>query len=213
MTKHLPQLRKEYLVSSLDEKAVNADPLKQFSRWFDDAVHAGIEEPNAMVLSTADPEGNVSGRVVLLKGVEDKGFVFFSNYESRKGMQLSSNPKAALTFLWFALERQIRVEGNVVRISRKESEVYFNSRPVDSRISASVSPQSCIIPDRGFLESMREGFMLDLNGLPPKCPDNWGGYLLKPTLVEFWQGRAHRLHDRIRYSWKKQKWVIERLAP
>jgi pyridoxamine 5'-phosphate oxidase len=111
------------------------------------------------------------------------------------------------------MERQIRVEGTVVKISRKESEAYFNSRPVDSRISASVSPQSCIIPDRGFLESMREGFMLDLNGLPPKCPDNWGGYLLKPALVEFWQGRAHRLHDRIRYSLKKQKWVIERLAP
>ena len=213
MIKPLSGLRKEYLSSSLDEKSVNPDPLKQFSRWFKDAIQAEIEEPNAMVLSTSDPDGNVSGRVVLLKSVQKNGFVFFTNYDSRKGIQLASNPKAALTFLWYVIERQIRVEGSVAKISRKESETYFNSRPADSRISACVSPQSCIIPDRSFLESMREGFLLDLNGQPPQCPDYWGGYLLKPTLIEFWQGRVHRLHDRLQYRRSGNKWILERLAP
>jgi pyridoxamine 5'-phosphate oxidase len=213
MTKLLTSLRKEYLFSSLDEKLVDPDPLKQFSLWFEDALQAEIEEPNAMVLSTADGDGNVSGRVVLLKGVENNGFVFFTNYDSLKGIQLASNPKAALTFLWFPIERQIRVEGGIIKISRKDSETYFDSRPADSRISACVSPQSCIIPDRTFLESMREGFILDLNGQPIQCPENWGGYLLKPTMVEFWQGRAHRLHDRIKYRKAGKKWILERLAP
>jgi pyridoxamine 5'-phosphate oxidase len=205
--------RKEYLFSSLDEEVVNADPLKQFSTWFADAVRAEIEEPGAMVLSTADEWGNVSGRVVLLKGVEADGFVFFTNYDSRKGRQLASNSKAALTFLWYAIERQVRVEGKAVKVSRQESEAYFNSRPADSCISACVSPQSSVIPDRSFLESMKEGFLLDLNGLPPRCPDNWGGYLLRPTLMEFWQGRAHRLHDRLQYRRAGKKWILERLAP
>jgi pyridoxamine 5'-phosphate oxidase len=213
MTKHISDLRKEYHIASLDEKSIDADPLKQFSRWFVQAVDAEIEEPNAMVLSTCDLDGNVSGRVVLLKGVEQNGFVFFSNYDSRKGIQLASNPKAALTFLWKAIERQIRVEGKVVKISRKESEVYFNSRPADSRISACVSPQSCVIPDRSFLESIRKGLILDLNGQPPQCPENWGGYLLKPTMIEFWQGRAYRLHDRLCYRRVGKKWILERLAP
>ena len=213
MTKRLADLRKEYLFSTLDEQSIQHDPLEQFLKWFEEAIHAEIEEPNAMVLSTSDSQGHISGRVVLLKEVEKNGFVFFTNYDSRKGKQLAVNPAAALTFLWFAIERQVRVEGKVVKISRKESEAYFNSRPVDSRVSACVSPQSCVIPDRGFLESMREGFMLDLNGLPPQCPDNWGGYVLKPDLVEFWQGRAHRLHDRIQYLRSGNKWFIERLAP
>lgn len=213
MTKLLSDLRREYLFSTLDEESVEADPLVQFSCWFGDAIRAEIDEPNAMVLSTCDAAGNVSGRVVLLKGLEKNGFVFFSNYDSRKGKQMASNPKAALTFLWYPIERQIRVEGRIVKISRKESMAYFNSRPADSRLSACISPQSCVIPDRAFLESMREGLLLDLNGVPPKCPDNWGGYLLRPTLIEFWQGRAHRLHDRIQYRSVGKKWVMERLAP
>jgi len=213
MSKVIVALRKEYLLSSLDENLVDENPLKQFSLWFDDAVRAEIEEPNAMVLSTADLEGNVSGRAVLLKGVENNGFIFFTNYESRKGIQLACNPKAALTFLWYAIERQVRVEGVVVKINRKESQAYFKSRPADSRISACISPQSCVVPDRLFLESIREEFVLDLNGRPPKCPEHWGGYLLKPAMFEFWQGRAHRLHDRIRYRQAGNKWVIERLAP
>jgi pyridoxamine 5'-phosphate oxidase len=213
MRKQLADLRKEYLFSSLDENSVDANPLKQFSSWFDQAVEAEVDEPNAMVLSTGDLYGNVSGRVVLLKGIEQSGFVFFSNYDSRKGRQLAVNPRASLTFLWYPIERQVRVEGKVVKISRHESETYFNSRPSDSRISAAVSPQSCVIPDRSFLVSMREGLLLDLDGTTPVCPDNWGGYLLKPTLVEFWQGRAHRLHDRLQYRFEGKKWVLERLAP
>ena len=213
MIKPLSGQRKEYLISSLDEKSLDADPLKQFSKWFGDALNAGIDEPNAMVLSTSDLNGNVSARVVLLKGIEDKGFVFFTNYDSRKGRQISSNPRAALTFLWYPMERQVRVEGKVVKVSRKESEAYFGNRPADSQLSACISPQSCVIPDRAFLESMREGLLRDLDGAQPACPGNWGGYLLRPTLVEFWQGRAHRLHDRIQYRRSGSKWVVERLAP
>jgi pyridoxamine 5'-phosphate oxidase len=213
MGKSLHDLRREYLFAALDEQSVSADPLIQFSAWFDDAVAADIGEPNAMVLSTADSEGHVSGRIVLLKGIEQNGFVFFTNYDSRKGIQLAGNPNAALTFPWNLMERQVRVEGRVKKIRRQESEIYFNSRPADSRISAAVSPQSCVIPDRSFLESMRDGLLLDLHGRPPECPANWGGYLLKPTLVEFWQGRAHRLHDRIRYTRAGKRWIMERLAP
>jgi pyridoxamine 5'-phosphate oxidase len=213
MTKHLSELRKEYLFSSLDEKKIASDPLRQFSNWFEDAVAAEIEEPNAMVLSTSDADGNVSGRVVLLKGIENNGFMFFTNYDSRKGTQLAANPKAALTFLWYAIERQIRVEGIVLKTERMDSENYFNSRPADSRLSACVSPQSCVIPNRDFLESRREGFLVDLKGNLPQCPENWGGYLLNPTLIEFWQGRAHRLHDRLQYRLTGNKWILERLAP
>jgi len=213
MTKRISDLRKEYHASSLDEQLVQPDPLLQFEIWFNEAFESGMEEPNAMVLSTADPKGNVSARVVLLKGIENEGFVFFTGYQSKKGMQLFSNPKAALTFHWHSPERQVRVEGKVLKISRKATVEYFNSRPFDSRVSACVSPQSSVIPDRAFLESMREGFLLDLQGLPPVCPDSWGGYCLKPLVVEFWQGRAHRLHDRIRYRKYHQRWIIERLAP
>lgn len=213
MTKTIAGLRKEYLLSSLDEKLVNPDPLKQFSLWFDEAILAEVEEPNAMVLSTADADGNVSGRVVLLKGIEDHGFVFFTNYESQKGWQIAVNQKAALTFLWYSMERQIRVEGRVDKVGRKESEAYFNSRPSDSRISACISPQSAVIPDRTFLESSREKFIQDLEGKLPACPENWGGYRLIPTMIEFWQGRAHRMHDRLRYRLNGELWILERLAP
>jgi len=213
MTKRLPGLRKEYSASFLDEQHIHSDPLHQFQDWLNQSINAGIEEPNAMVLSTSDFDGNVSARLVLLKGIENGGFVFFTNYDSRKGRQLKSNPKAALTFHWHALERQVRVEGKVSRISRKDSVDYFNSRPFDSRVSASVSPQSAAIPDRSFLESMREGFILDLQGFPPVCPVNWGGYRLKPAMIEFWQGRAFRLHDRIRYRKHDKQWIVERLAP
>jgi pyridoxamine 5'-phosphate oxidase len=213
MTLILSELRKEYLAASLDEQHVHPDPLFQFNDWLNQSMDSGVEEPNAMVLSTSDREGHVSARVVLLKGIEKDGFLFFTSYVSRKGLQLQANPNAALTFHWHLLERQVRVEGKVVKISRKASVEYFNSRPEDSRISAAVSPQSSVIPDRSFIESMREGFILDLQGSAPKCPDNWGGYCLKPSVIEFWQGRARRLHDRIRYRIQKGEWIIERLAP
>ncbi len=213
MTKQLSDLRKEYMFASLDEKSIDADPFVQFSTWFEEAIRVGVAEPNAMVLSTSDITGNISARVVLLKGTDQGGFVFFSNYQSRKGLQLASNPRAALTFYWHDIERQIRVEGKVRKVTRKESIAYFNSRPSDSRVSACVSPQSAIIPDREFLEAMREGYLLDLGDSTPVCPKNWGGYRLKPNLVEFWQGRAGRLHDRLRYRLAGKQWVVERLAP
>ncbi len=213
MTKNTASIRKEYRRAVLDERGVFADPMKQFAAWFDEAVLAGLDEPNAMVLSTAEPGGPVSGRVVLLKGTDEEGFIFYTNYESRKGIQLTLNPVAALTFFWSALERQVRVEGKVSRVSRRESVEYFNSRPLDSRISACVSPQSCVIPDREFLQGMREGFLLDSGGMEPVCPDNWGGFRLKPNRVEFWQGRPHRMHDRLCYRRSATGWILERLAP
>ncbi len=207
------ETRREYLFSKLENPMSESDPLVQFLQWYHEAVEAKTEEPNAMILSTCGKAGIVSARVVLLKGVENGGFTFYTNYESRKGGQLANNRNAALTFFWPKVERQVRVEGKVVKVSRRESVTYFNSRPVDSRISACISPQSSVIPDRAFLEAMREGLILDLDGRAPECPENWGGYLLKPSRVEFWQGRAHRLHDRILYSRKGTRWIVERLAP
>jgi len=213
MSRKSLHLHGNFFPSSLDEKSVDPDPFRQFSAWLEAAQNAGADEPEAMVLSTCDADGNVSGRVVLLKGTGKNGFIFYTGYDSRKGKQLAANPKAALTFHWPRMERQVRVEGSVSRISRKESEAYFDSRPADSRISACISPQSCVIPERAFLEAMRDGLLLDLAGDAPRCPDNWGGYILKPVLIEFWQGREHRLHDRVQYRLTGRKWVIERLAP
>jgi pyridoxamine 5'-phosphate oxidase len=213
MGKPLPATRREYTSGSLDESSMNADPMKHFTRWYDDANDAGIEEPNAMVLSTAGTDGHVSARVVLLKGVEPEGFVFFTNYDSRKGQQLSCNPYAALTFLWLPSERQVRVEGTVSKIPRRESVAYFENRPFDSRISAVISPQSSVIPDRSFLDNKRQKYIKRIGESMPECPPYWGGYLLKPSLVEFWQGRAHRMHDRIQYRLEGTKWLVERLAP
>jgi len=213
MTINLSSLRKDYRYSVLDEQSVSPDPVIQFSLWLQEALDAGIDHANAMILSTADPEGNVSARVVLLKGAEQRGFTFFTNYQSKKGLQLAANPKAALTFLWIAVERQVRIEGVVSKVSRKESVAYFNSRPADNRVSACVSPQSAVIPDRSFLEAMKDGVLLDLGDSQVKCPEDWGGYVLKPTMIEFWQGREGRLHDRLRYRMKRKRWILERLAP
>ncbi len=213
MTVNIQNLRKEYSFHPLLEEEVKPDPLLQFEDWFTDAVNAKVDEPNAMVLSTAGAGGRVSARVVLLKGLENGGFLFFSNYTSRKGLQLDLNPNAALTFLWREIGRQVRVEGRVRKISRAASKTYFNSRPAESRISALISPQSSTIPDRAFLEALRDGAILDLGKNDPDCPADWGGYLVKPFLVEFWQGREYRLHDRIQYLLNGKTWTIERLAP
>lgn len=213
MKKDLQQLRKEYLYTHLDENEMDAYPFHMFDRWFQHAVEAGVKEPNAMVLSTAGHGGRVSSRVVLLKNLDQGKFLFFTNYESRKGIQISQNPWASLLFFWADEERQVRVEGRVSRISRSKSVAYFNERPLESRISAVVSPQSSTIPDRMFLEVMRDGVILDLDGKSPVCPKNWGGYQLRPLLFEFWQGRANRLHDRIQYRFAGKRWLRERLAP
>ena len=213
MNKEINRLRKEYLSGSLDENEIDKDPMIQFESWFLQAVTAGLPEPNAMVLATSGSSGRVSSRVVLLKGIEEGRFLFFTNYESRKGQQLAENPQASLLFFWKELERQIRVEGTVKKYPRKKSVDYFNQRPMESRISALISPQSAVIPDRMFLEAMWQGAMLDLAGKDPECPSNWGGFQLKPDLIEFWQGRENRLHDRIQFTQSRGRWILERLAP
>lgn len=189
------------------------DPFQQFSLWFAKAEKAKVAEPHAMALATVDSHGHPSLRMVLLKGFSEKGFIFFSHYESRKGIQLSCNPYAAITFHWKELEQQIRVEGKVKRIPAGESDEYFRSRPLESRINTCISPQSCIIPDRDFLEVTKESFTQDLQGRPPARPANWGGYCLSPVMIEFWQGRPYRLHDRIQYTLNKKSWNHVRLAP
>lgn len=212
-TPDIRSARREYGRAVLDEADAPSDPLVLFAAWLSEAVAAGIAEPTAMVLSTAASDGGVSARVVLLKGVERNGFAFFTHYGSRKGRQLLANSNAALTFPWIAMERQVRVEGKAVRLPRRESVAYFNDRPLESRISACISPQSSIIPDRAFLDSIRQGFILDLGDRAPLCPPDWGGYVVRPVRIEFWQGREHRLHDRLLYRKTGRRWILERLAP
>ncbi|HMJ47339.1 MAG TPA: pyridoxamine 5'-phosphate oxidase [Ferruginibacter sp.] len=206
-------LRKEYILQTLNEDDVNKDPILQFNVWWDQAINSGIIEANAMTLATADKNGKPSARIVLLKGVEKNGFIFYSNYNSRKGMELEQNPYASLVFFWKELERQVRIEGAVTRTSVAESDAYYSTRPFISKLGAWASPQSMVIPSRDLLENY-------MAVLEKKYPDNnvprplhWGGYVVKPQLIEFWQGRPGRLHDRIRYTGNGPGWNIERLAP
>lgn len=206
-------LRREYALARLDEGDVNPDPIAQFSRWFSEALAAEVEEPNAMVLATATPEGAPSARVVLLKGVDERGFVFFTDYRSRKGTELEANPLAALVFRWSELERQVRITGGTARTDKQESEEYYRSRPLGSRLGAWVSHQSRLIPSRDVLErGLAEMERRFADGEVP-LPPHWGGYRVRPEAIEFWQGRPNRLHDRIRYVREKEGWRIERLAP
>jgi pyridoxamine 5'-phosphate oxidase len=210
----LSDLRKNYAREALSETEVLADPLAQFKHWFQEALDAQMTEPNAMTLATATPNGRPSARTVLLKEIDNQGFVFFTNYESRKGQELADNPQAALLFTWLELERQIRIEGHVERIDAEASRAYFQSRPKGSQIGAWTSPQSRVIPGRHSLEAKQLALELqyekaELLPLPPF----WGGYRLLPEMLEFWQGRPSRLHDRIRYSRYENAWKIERLAP
>lgn len=209
---HIAALRQEYRLFELTEDAVLPDPMQQFSAWFNDAEAAAIHEANAMALATTSVDGQPSARTVLLKGL-DPGFVFYTNYESRKGQDLTANPKAALLFFWKELERQVRIEGEVAKISREETARYFASRPVGSRLGALASPQSTVVSDRQSLEARFDDAAAYADDEVP-LPDFWGGYRLTPTLFEFWQGRPNRLHDRLRYvPAEAGRWRIERLAP
>lgn len=209
---HISNLRNDYRRGQLDREHVHLDPVIQFGRWMEQAIEAGIEEPTAMVLATASAEGVPSARVVLLKGFNEKGFTFFTNYNSRKGLELGSNPNAALVFFWKELERQVRIEGSVEKVSAVESDEYFSQRPKESQVGAIISPQSTIVPDRQFLEERLKEY-LEKNKAPYARPGHWGGFRLKPVAIEFWQGRPGRLHDRIRYTSSGAHWHIERLAP
>ena len=208
----LAHLRKDYALKTLDEKDVDRDPMKQFGVWMVEAIHAQVPEPTAMTLSTVDARGRPAGRIVLLKGVDPRGFVFFTNYESRKGRDLAAHPAAALTFLWKELERQVRIEGTVERVTADESTAYYDSRPLGSRIGAWASPQSEAIDSRAWLEERWAGYTDRYGELPPR-PPHWGGYRVLPDQLEFWQGRTSRLHDRIAYARADGGWRIQRLAP
>ena len=208
----IAQLRKNYTFGQLSETDVPSNPLPLFKLWFDQAVRAECPEPNSMTLATADKAGNPSARIVLLKGADQDGFTFFTNYESQKGKDLAVRPQAALLFHWHELERQVRIQGLVERVSVAESDEYFHSRPSASRIGAWASPQSSAIPNREFLEEAEKRYKAELGDAPPR-PEHWGGYRLYPTEVEFWQGRPSRLHDRIHYKLDESTWRVNRLAP
>jgi pyridoxamine 5'-phosphate oxidase len=208
----LAALRQEYMRAGLHEKSVAPDAFTQFGDWFDDALRSGIALPNAMTLATATTKARPSARTVLLKGFDTRGFVFYSNYLSRKGRDLEENPQAVLHFCWEELERQIAIEGKVERVSAAESDEYFASRPLGSRLSALISPQSETVPSREFLEASLEEASKRWRDSPPR-PQHWGGYRLAPVSVEFWQGRKDRLHDRLCYRIAGSTWKIERLAP
>ncbi len=212
MTNNLNHLRKEYKKAFLEPSSMHNDPQVQFEGWLDEALKAGIEEPNAMTLATCGSNGMPSVRMVLLKGIEQGGFVFYTNYNSRKGKHLHENPNAALLFFWPVLERQVRIEGTVKKTSKDLSDQYFYSRPYESQVGALVSEQSKVIGSRNQIERPFKELMIN----PVKQlsrPANWGGYVLRPNLFEFWQGREHRLHDRIQYTFTGSGWEKERLSP
>ena len=205
-------LRKSYERDELDERASAADPLHQFQRWFDQALSAQLPEPNAMTLATVGADGRPSTRIVLVKGVDERGLVWFTNYDSRKGHELAQHPFAALQFHWVELERVVRIEGTVVKTSGEESDVYYATRPLDSRLGAWASPQSQVIASRATLVAAAAKAAAQHLLNPPR-PPHWGGYRLVPEVYEFWQGRKSRLHDRLRYRREGGGWLRERLAP
>ncbi len=213
MDPKLAAMREDYRLSGLDESDALSDPISQFQRWFDDAVEGNIYEPNGMTLATVDGDGQPTARIVLLKMIDQRGLAFFTNLESRKGQHLATNPKAALTFWWGPLERQVRFEGTMSKVSDNETDAYYRSRPVGSRIAAWVSPQSKAIENREVLEKREQNYVEKFGDTEIPRPPFWGGYRLTPERAEFWQGRSNRLHDRLCYRLAEGKWLIERLAP
>jgi pyridoxamine 5'-phosphate oxidase len=212
-TNKISQIRSEYNIQSLNEGEVFQSPFKQFERWLNEAIESKCNEPTAMTFASSTFEGKPSARVLLLKEFSDKGFVFFTNYESKKGRQILQNPYGAIVFFWPELQRQVRLEGTVKKSSEEQSDNYFKTRPEKSKIGAWASPQSQVIPNRRYLENLKSDFQEEFSGKTISRPPNWGGYIFSPSLFEFWQGRPNRLHDRLQYTLQNEAWVIERLAP
>ena len=208
----LRNLRKQYTKKKLSASSVNPDPFKQFTKWFEETLRSDFYEPNAMTIATSTKDGVPSVRVVLLKEYDERGFVFYSNYKSKKGKDLESNPRASALFYWDSLERQIRIEGTVEKVTKQESEDYFKTRPFKSRIGAWASNQSSVIENRSVIVREFLNYLVKFRNNVP-LPPTWGGYRLTPTAFEFWQGRPNRLHDRIKYTKQRSGWKIERLAP
>jgi len=214
MNERTAEMRKEYTQKALMESGIDADPIRQFNIWWQDAVEAKIIEVNAMTLATASADGVPSARTVLMKGFSNKGFIFFTNYNSFKGQQLSENPKACLVFFWKELERQVRITGIVEKTSIEESDAYFESRPKASQVGAVTSPQSQVIESRQWLDEKYKQAFDEFDNTTVQRPSHWGGYIVRPVIIEFWQGRPGRLHDRIQYTLLEDGgWKIERLAP
>jgi pyridoxamine 5'-phosphate oxidase len=214
MNKNIADIRKDYQLQTLLETDIAADPFTQFNIWWDEAIKSELSEVNAMTLATASLTGMPSARIVLLKSVTDAGFVFFTNYNSNKGKELEQNPHASLVFFWKELERQVRITGKVEKVTIHESDAYFASRPVGSRIGAWASPQSNVISSREIIENNILQYQKQFGSGEINRPSHWGGYIVKPTVIEFWQGRSNRLHDRLRYTKPDNgSWKIERLAP
>ena len=211
--KSVADLRKDYTHGGLTEAEAGDNPITLFQAWFDAALKAELSEPNAMTLATATPDGKPSARIVLLKGLDERGFTFFTNYESRKAEEIAANPFAALVFLWHAFERQVRVEGTIEKVTPQESDEYYRVRPLGSRLGAWASHQSAVISGRDVLEREQAELMAKYaDGQIPR-PPHWGGYRVVPEMIEFWQGRPSRLHDRIRFRRENRSWVKERLSP
>jgi len=213
LARNVADLRKEYTRAGLSESDVDPEPVEQFRRWFEEALAAGLHEPNAMIVATASPDGLPSARVVLLKGFDDRGFVFYTNYEGRKGRELEENPRAALLFYWGELERQVRIEGTASRVSEEESDAYYAGRPRGSRLGALASEQSRVVGSREVLEGRIRTLEAEYEGRDVPRPAFWGGYRVEPEAVEFWQGRENRLHDRLVYRRGDGGWKMERLQP